>query len=186
MQGTNDPTRVELLDAAALCRHLVDEGSVYAFLADHRRQLFPDELFTDLFPSGRGRPSVPADQVATVMVLQALEGLSDREAAAQLRQKIAWKVACGLALTHRGFHPTVLTLWRSRLRASDRPERIFEAVRMVIAQTGILKGRHRRALGLDAAGRCGRHPGHGDTASWGHPPGASAGPGRRQGGPWRP
>ena len=146
MQGTNDPTRVELLDAAALCRHLVAEGSVYAFLADHRRDLFPDELFADLFPSGRGRPSVPADQLATVMVLQALEGLSDREAATQLRQNIAWKVACGLALTDQGFHPTVLTLWRSRLRASDRPERIFAAVRMVIAQTGVLKGRQRRAL----------------------------------------
>ena len=146
MQGTTDPTRVELLDAAALCRHLVAEGSVYAFLADHRRDLFPDELFADLFPSGRGRPSVPADQLATVMVLQALEGLSDREAATQLRQNIAWKVACGLALTDQGFHPTVLTLWRSRLRASDRPERIFAAVRMVIAQTGVLKGRQRRAL----------------------------------------
>jgi hypothetical protein len=146
MQGANDPTRVELLDASALCRHLVDAGSVHAFLADHRKDLFPDELFADLFPSGRGRPSVPADQVATVMVLQALEGLSDREAAAQLRQNIAWKVACGLALTEQGFHPTVLTLWRSRLGSSGRPERIFAAVRMVIAQTGILKGRHRRAL----------------------------------------
>jgi IS5 family transposase len=140
------PTRVELLDAAALCRHLVDAGSVYAFLADYRKDLFPDELFADLFPSGRGRPSVPADQVATVMVLQAVEGLSDREAAAQLRQNIAWKVACGLALTDQGFHPTVLTLWRSRLRASDRPERILETVRAVIAQTGVLAGRHRRAL----------------------------------------
>jgi transposase len=146
MQGTTDPTRVELLDAAALCRHLVAEGSAYAFLADHRKDLFPDELFADLFASGRGRPSVPADQVATVMVLQALEGLSDREAASQLRQSIAWKVACGLSLTDQGFHPTVLTLWRSRLRASDRPERIFAAVRAVIAQTGVLKGRHRRAL----------------------------------------
>jgi IS5 family transposase len=146
MQGTNDPTGVELLDAAALCRHLVPEGSVYAFLADHRKDLFPDELFADLFPSGRGRPSVPADVVATVMVLQALEGLSDREAAAQLRQSIAWKVACGLALTDRGFHPTVLTLWRTRLRTSARPERVFDAVRSVINQTGVLAGRQRRAL----------------------------------------
>jgi IS5 family transposase len=146
MQGITDPTRVELLDAAALCRHLVAEGSVYGFLADHRRDLFPDELFADLFPSGRGRPSVPTDQVATVMVLQALEGLSDREAASQLRQDIAWKVACGLSLTDHGFHPTVLTLWRSRLRTSDRPERIFAAVRQVISQTGVLAGRQRRAL----------------------------------------
>ena len=105
MQGTTDPSRVELLDAAALCRQLVAEGSVYGFLTDHRRELFPDKLFADLFPSGRGRPSVPADQVATVMVLQALEGLSDREAAAQLRQGIAWKVACGLALTIRACIP---------------------------------------------------------------------------------
>jgi IS5 family transposase len=146
MQGITDPIGVEFLDAAALCRHLVAEGSVYAFLADHRRDLFPDELFADLFPSGRGRPSIPADQVATVMVLQALEGLSDREAASQLRQNLAWKVACGLSLTDQGFHPTVLTLWRSRLRASGRPERIFAAVRRVIAQTGVLKGRDRRAL----------------------------------------
>lgn len=146
MQGTTDPTRVELLDAAALCRHLVPDGSVHGFLADHRRELFPDELFADLFGSGCGRPSVPADQVATVMVLQALEGLSDREATRQLACNIAWKVACGLALTDRGFHPTVLTLWRTRLRASDRPERIFEAVRAVISQTGVLAGRQRRAL----------------------------------------
>ena len=146
MQGTSDPTRVELLDAAALCRHLVADGSVHGFLADHRQQLFPDQLFADLFPSGRGRPSVPADVVATVMVLQALEGLSDREAAAQLKQNIAWKVACGLPLTDPGFHPTVLTLWRTRLRASDRPERISAAVPMVVAQTGVLTGRQRRAL----------------------------------------
>jgi transposase len=146
MQGTSDPTRVELLDAAALCRHLVPEGSVPAFLADHRTELFPDELFADLFPSERGRPSVPADVVATVMVLQALEGLSDREAARQLGQSIAWKVAAGLSLTDPGFHPTVLTLWRNKLRASDRPERIFAAVRTVINQTGVLAGRQRRAL----------------------------------------
>jgi hypothetical protein len=72
--------------------------------------------------------------------------LSDREAAQQLACNIAWKVAAGLALTDRGFHPTVLTLWRTRLRASDRPERIFEAVRAVIYRTGVLAGRHRRAL----------------------------------------
>ena len=63
MQGRSDPNR-ELLDAAALCRQLVPEGTVEAFLADHRQELFPDELFEDLFPSGRGRPSVPADRSA--------------------------------------------------------------------------------------------------------------------------
>jgi IS5 family transposase len=146
MQGTSDPTHVELLDAQAHCRHLVPDGSVHAFLADHRQDLFPDALFAELFPSARGRPSVPADVVATVMVLQALEGLSDRDACRQLACNIAWKVACGLTLTDPGFHPSVLTLWRARLRGSDRPERIFDAVRQVVHATGILNGKTRRAL----------------------------------------
>ena len=115
MQGTSDPN-AELLDAGALCRHLVPEDSVHAFLADHRRDLFPDDMFADLFPSGRGRPSVPADVVATVMVLQSLEGLSDRDAAMALRTNIMWKVAAGRALDDGGIHYSVLTYWRSRQR----------------------------------------------------------------------
>lgn len=145
MQGRSE-LNAELLDAAALCRHLVAEDSVHAFLADHRRDLFPDEMFADLFPSGRGRPSVPADVVATVMVLQALEGLSDRDATAALRTNISWKVAAGLALDDEGIHYSVLTYWRSRLRASEAPERIFDAVRAVIDSTGVLAGKRRRAL----------------------------------------
>lgn len=145
MQGHSDPYR-ELLDAAALCRQLVPEGSVEAFLADHRRELFPDDMFEDLFRSRRGRPSIPADVVASVMVLQALEGLSDRDAARALRDRISWKVACGLALDDEGFDYSVLTYWRTRLRTSERPERIFDAVRSVIEATGVLKGKTRRAL----------------------------------------
>jgi IS5 family transposase len=143
--GRSEPDR-ELLDAAALCRHLVPDGSVHAFLAGHRRDLFPEEMFGDLFASGRGRPSVPADVVATVMVLQSLEGLSDREAVAALRTNIAWKVAAGLAVDDGGFHYSVLTYWRTRLRSSQAPERIFDAVRTVIDRTGVLAGRRRRAL----------------------------------------
>jgi IS5 family transposase len=145
MQGSSGPDR-ELLDAAALVGHLVPAGSVYGFLAEHRRRLFPDEMFEDLFSSRRGRPSVPADVVATVMVLQSLEGLSDRDAIEALRVDLRWKVAAGLSLSDEGFHPTVLTLWRNRLRASDAPERIFDAVRAVVAETGILTGKTRRAL----------------------------------------
>jgi hypothetical protein len=145
MQGSSQPDR-QLLDAAALCRHLLGDGSVHAFLAEHRRAVFPDELFADLFPSGRGRPSVPADVIATVMVLQALEGLSDRQAVRRLETDIAWKAAAGLALTDEAFHPTVLVLWRNKLRASNRPERIFDAVRAVITSSGVLAGRTRRVL----------------------------------------
>jgi transposase len=145
VQGRSE-SNPELLDAAALCRQLVPDGSVEAFLAEHRHDLFPDQLFEDLFPSGRGRPSIPADVVASVMVLQALEGLSDRDAARALRDRISWKVACGLALDDEGFDFSVLTYWRTRLRKSERPERIFDAVRSVIDATGVLKGKTRRAL----------------------------------------
>jgi DDE family transposase/transposase-like protein DUF772 len=134
------------LDAATWCRHLIREGSVYAFLADHRQQLFPPALFADLVVQGRSHPSVPTQVVATVMVLQALEGLSDREAISALRRDIAWKVACGLRLDDEGFHPTVLVYWRARLRASARPRRVFEAVRQVVQATGVLAGRGRRVL----------------------------------------
>jgi hypothetical protein len=134
------------LDTAALVGHLVAAGSVYAFLAEHRGRLFPDGLFADLFPSGRGRPSVPGDVIASVLVLQALQDLSDTEAVAALRCDLRWKVACGLPIDHEGFHPTTLTVWRNRLRRSDRPQRIFEAVREVIAATGVLTGKTRRAL----------------------------------------
>ena len=145
VQGKSDPNP-ELLDAMAMCGHLVPHDSVHWFLAENRHRLFPDDLFSDLFTSRRGRPSVPADVIATVMVLQALEGLSDRDAIAQLRMNIAWKVAAGRSLHDEGFHPTVLTLWRNKLRASDRPQRIFDAVRDVIDATNVLAGKTRRAL----------------------------------------
>ena len=135
----------QLLDTMAVCGDLVPEGSVYRFLAEHRKTVFPDGMFEDLY-GGRGRPSIPGSVVATVMVLQALEGLSDREAIGRLRRDIAWKAAAGLGLTDAGFHPTVLTLWRARLRRSEAPERIFDAVRAVVDRSGVLSGRHKRVL----------------------------------------
>ncbi len=145
MSSADYPSDAQL-DAASWCRHLVPDGSVYAFLADYRHELVPVELLADLTREGGGHPSVPAEVVATVMVLQALEGLSDREAISALRRDIAWKVACGLRLDDEGFHPMVLVYWRGRLRASERPRRILEPVRQVVEQTGVLKGRGRRVL----------------------------------------
>src|SRR4051794_2328160 len=103
-------------------------------------------MFEDLFRSGRGRPSVPADVVATVLVLQALHGLSDREAAEAVTFDLRWKAACGLPVAAAAFHPTVLTYWRRRLAASGRPQRIFDVVREAVRETGALTGKTRRAL----------------------------------------
>jgi len=145
MQGRPLDER-ELLDAESVAGHLVEAGSVFTLLAQHRRVLFPTEMFADLFPSGRGRPSVPADIAASILVLQALHGLSDREAMAAVRTDLRWKVACGLPVGHAGFDASTLTYWRRRLAASDRPNRIFDAVRTVVAETGVLKAKTRRAL----------------------------------------
>jgi hypothetical protein len=66
MQGESDRQR-ELLDVEAVAGHLLPVGSVFAFLAEHRHRLFPAELFADLFPSGRGRPSIPGEVIASVI-----------------------------------------------------------------------------------------------------------------------
>ena len=145
MQGTERADR-QLLDAQALVGHLVPAGSMFAFLAAHRGELFTDEDFADLFPSGRGRPSVPASVMASVMVLQVLHDYSDAEAAEAARCDLRWKVACGFPLDHGGFDPSTLVYWRRRLAKSQRPHRISDAVRAVIGQTGVLRGRQRRAV----------------------------------------
>jgi hypothetical protein len=145
MQGSSDSQR-DVFDVESVAGHLLPAGSVFRFLAEHRTRLFPAEMFADLFPSGRGRPSIPPDVVATVIVLQTLHGYSDREAADAVRFDLRWKAACGIAIDADSFHPTALTYWRQRLAASQRPHRIFEVVREVIAATGAVAGRQRRAL----------------------------------------
>jgi IS5 family transposase len=145
MQGRADDQR-ELLDAESVAGHLLKSDSMFAFLAAHRSELFPEEMFADLFPSRRGRPSVPAEVMASVITLQALHGLSDNETVDAVTFDLRWKAACGLPITAAAFHSTTLTYWRRRLVVSDRPNRIFEAVKAVVAQTGVLAGRARRAL----------------------------------------
>jgi transposase len=125
---------------------LLAPGSVFAFLAKNRGRLFPDSMMEDLFPSRRGRPSVPAPVIGSVLVLQALQGLSDRETAEALTYDLRWKAACGYGLTDTAFHPSTLTYWRRRLAASPNPHRIMEAIAEVVAETGALKGKRRRAV----------------------------------------
>jgi hypothetical protein len=145
MQGRSRPDR-ELWDAEMIAGHLVPAGSVFAFLADHRQELFPDSFTADLFPSATGRPSLSADLVGSVLVLQALYDLSDGQAADALRFDIRWKVACGRSLTQVSFDPSTLVYWRKRIAKSDRPDRVFDAVAQVIAKTGILAGRRKRVI----------------------------------------
>ncbi|KUH87733.1 hypothetical protein AU186_03610 [Mycobacterium sp. GA-1999] len=114
-----------MLDAESVAGHLLKSDSMFAFLATRRSQLFPEEMFADLFPSRRCRPSVPAEVMTSVITLQALHGLSDNETVDAVTFDLRWKAACGLPITAPAFHSTTLTYWRRRLAA---PERVISTV----------------------------------------------------------
>ncbi|MEV1070299.1 transposase, partial [Streptomyces sp. NPDC050263] len=131
-----------LSSTAGFCEGRLAPNSIYAVLHRECRALFPDEMFVDLF-AGDGRRSVPPMIVAVVMVLQRLEGLSDREAVERFAFDVRWKYAAGgLDFDHPGFVHTVLVDMRARLAASARPDRIFERTVEVAAQAGLV-GRRR-------------------------------------------
>ena len=131
-------------DAALLLGEQLSPGSVYRLLAEHGDRLFGDEYFADVFTRSRlGRPTIAARTIATVMLLQALEGLSDREACDRLAFDLRWKAAAGLPVGSGAFHPTVLVGMRNRLRSSERPRRLFEDVNTIARSSGLLTGRRR-------------------------------------------
>jgi hypothetical protein len=146
MQGFEQASR-RPADAGALAGHLIPEGSMFAFLAAHRAELFPDAEYADLFaPPGLGRPSLPATRMVAVMTLQTLHDYSDRETAEAVRFDVRWMAAIGAAVGDEGFDPSSLVYWRSRIARSKRPHRVNDAVKKVVEQTGILQGRRRRAV----------------------------------------
>jgi len=132
----------DLLDEVnRFCEQSLPRNSVYAVLHRERDWLFPDEMFADLF-SYRGRRSVPPSVVATVMVLQRLEGLSDREAVDRYCFDNRWRYAAGVG-GYDGdgwgrFAHTVLVDMRARLAASDRPRRIFEVTLATASAAGLV------------------------------------------------
>jgi len=140
------PKQLDLLDAVTrFCDESLPASSIYGFLFRERDRLFPDEMFTDLF-AAIGRRSVPPSVVATVMVLQRLDGLSDREAVDRFTFDARWRYAAGVGgwdgAGPVGFAHTVLVDMRERLRRSDRPDRVFEVALTAARQAGLV-GRRR-------------------------------------------
>jgi hypothetical protein len=130
--------QLDMLDEnRRFCERLVGEKSVYALLQRERDQLFPDEMFEDLFAE-RGRRSIPPCVVAVVMVLQKAEGLSDREAVERLSFDLRWKYAAGVEGFQEGFVHTVLVNMRARLRDSADPHRIFRVSKQVAEEAGLI------------------------------------------------
>jgi hypothetical protein len=126
----------------SFCEGRVAADSIYALLHKECFELFPDELFADVF-CDMGRRSVPPMIVAVVMVLQRLEGCSDREAVDRFTYDARWKYAAGgLDFDYPGFVHTVLVDMRARLARSGRPDRIFDVVLETAKRAGLV-GRRR-------------------------------------------
>lgn len=140
MSQGSAPRQADLFrDTSSFVEPLVRPDSIHALLHRECHELFPDELFSDLFAAGVGRRSVPPLVVAVVMVLQRLEGLSDREAVERFTFDARWKYACGgLPFDAPGFAHTVLVDMRARLARSDRPDRIFERTLEVAKAAGLV------------------------------------------------
>src|SRR6266568_5042020 len=106
-------------------------------------------IWDDLLMQGRSRLDrelLDAEMIAGHLVPKELHDLSDPQTADALKFDIRWKVACGRSLTQMSFDPSTLVYWRRRIAASDRPDRVFDAVAEVIAGTGVLRGRRKRCV----------------------------------------
>jgi hypothetical protein len=130
-----------LNDMDRFCDEALAENSIYALLHRERDRLFPDEMFADLF-CDRGRRSVPPSVVAVVMVLQRLEGLSDREAVERYSFDARWRYAAGVGSYDCGgwasFAHTVLVDFRARLDRSGDKRRIFNRSVAVAGKAGLV------------------------------------------------
>lgn len=137
------PRQADLFrSTTGFCEARVAPDSIYGLLHRECHRLFPDEMFADLF-TDVGRRSVPPMIVAVVMVLQRIEGCSDREAVDRFAFDARWKYAAGgLDFDYPGFVHTVLVEMRARLARSERPDRIFDAV-LEVARAAGLVGRKR-------------------------------------------
>src|ERR1700739_3790464 len=103
--GVADRQPSVLNDMDRFCDEVLAEDSIYALLHRERDRLFPGEMFADLF-SDKGRRSVPPSVVAVVMVLQRLEGLSDREAVERYSFDARWRYAAGVGSYDCGGWPS--------------------------------------------------------------------------------
>lgn len=139
--GRSEQQKDLLDDVSWFCEETLAPSSVFAVLHRERHRLFPDEMFADLF-SERGRKSVPPSVVATVMVLQRLGGLSDREAVERYSFDARWRYAAGVGGYGSGkwgsFAHTVLVDMRARLAASEAPRRIFDVTLEAASEAGLV------------------------------------------------
>jgi len=131
--------QVGLFDAAVVMGPL-PEGSFFALLAEHGDRIVRDEDFAECYSERMGRPSIPPSQLAKVLLLQHRTGVSDEAAMESVGWDLRWKVALGLPIDHKGWHPTSLTKFRARLLLHKKDGIALENSLRLAAELGLLDG----------------------------------------------
>jgi transposase len=126
-----------------VARAAFPKGTLCLRLADALGPVYRDSQFAALFPR-RGQPAAAPGRLALAVVLQFVEGLSDREAADAVRGRIDWKYALGLALADPGFDHTVLSEFRSRLVEGGAELLLLDTLLQHLQQQGLVKARGRQ------------------------------------------
>ena len=129
-----------LLETRVVRRHLVTRGSFYERLADHGHEIVADEDFAALYPSGRGRPSVPPSVMVRALLCATHDRTSDRETSRRSRVDADWKAAMGVDDDFGGIGATTFSLMRARMLAKDADARLFEATLAKAVAAGVFKG----------------------------------------------
>jgi transposase len=117
------------------------KGNLYVELRAEFGPLYDDQLFADLYPPA-GRPvEVAPWRLALVVVMQYIEGLTDRQAADAVRRCMDWKYALSLELTDPGFDFTLLHDFRCRLLTHEAGQRFLDTFLASCKARGWLKAR---------------------------------------------
>src|SRR5947209_9842018 len=130
-------------ETARLARTICPQGTLYMQIRDQLGVLYEDQSFADLF-SRRGQPAEAPWRLALVCIFQLIEGLTDRQAAEAVQQRIDWKYALALELTDPGFDFSVLSKFRTRLVAGGSEVRLFDIALEHLKTQGLLKARGRQ------------------------------------------
>ena len=133
----------------------VGRESFYGLLSSMRGRLFGDEEFAELYCADNGRESVPPSLLATVLLLQTHDSVSDAEAKQRADFDIRWKVALGIEVEDRPFAKSTLQLFRARLILHEKVREVFERSLRFARETGYLKSR-RMKVALDTTYILGR------------------------------
>lgn len=144
-----------LLEADHMYLDHVGCETFYGFLASMRGQLFRDEEFAEFYCPNNGRNSVPPSMLATVLLLQTHDKVSDEEAKERADFDIRWKVALGIAVDNKPFAKSTLQLFRAHLILHEKVRAVFQRSLRLARQTGYLKG-HRMKAALDTSYILGR------------------------------